>query len=381
MREWNDWSIDFSEGTRAAWEAGFAKTIELDTRHVPAVLGAAAYSLWRSFPGVIYLTGGPGVGKTTIARQALELLDLEDPSNAVASFVGSSVTGLMKSGALLIDDVPAGGGAAQRKNEERVAELARIVRNQAAVYGDHGLLYTTPPILLMTGELLVGGSTADRMLVLEIAPVESSDVAESAKSLALEARRVFAERFRGWLAHQDPSALADEFEDYWPGFDSEQVAAAAFGVELLNRYLADQGGQPIELHPQFARVREETTRPPLLEELAERVIGAIWLNGTHRLVGADGDSSAPVLGRVSDDRVALVPAMAVALLGPSSCTTAGLAAALDSHGVLRRDVNASARTITVRLEGKATRVWETEDLFNAEELALLRKGHEPMELM
>lgn len=381
MREWNDFSIDISEGTRAAWEAGFAKTIELDARHVPAVLGAAAYSLWRSFPGIVYLTGGQGSGKTTIARQALAFLDLEDSSNAVASFVGSTVTGLMKSGALLVDDVPSGGGASHRKNEERVAELARIVRNQAAAYGDQGLVYTTPPILLMTGELLVGGSTAGRMLVLEIVPVESSDVAESAKSLAREARQVFAGRFKGWLAYQDPSALADEYEDYWPGFHSEQVAAAAFGVELLNRYLADQGGGSIELHSQFARVPDETPRPPLLEELVERVVDAISINGTHRLVGADGDSSAPVLGRISDNRVALVPGMAFALLGPVVESPASLAAALDSYGALRRGANTSARTTTVRLEGKATRVWETEDLFSAEELTRLRKGYELMESM
>lgn len=366
-------TTDYSEGTRIAWEMGFAPMLQLNPVGAPAALGAAAFALWRPFPGVVYLHGDRATGKTTLLDQLRDLIDPQRVPERVASFEGSTIRGLFSSGALFVDDVPLASGASGRRAQDRVAELVRAVYNGAARIGDGGSI-VPPPIMFLAGELVLSGATAARALVIEMGPVTRTVVAASSKALNREARQEFARRFAAWLEKQDDDALGDEFEDFAPELDTRQLVAARFGVELLNRFLSENSDIRVELDL-HTLARSRRGREPQLEvaALAEAVVEAV-ASGTHRLVGGP-DSAARVLGRIDDRTVSLIPTAAVSLLTDWHITPTALAVALDDAGLLNRPGGTEARTTPQRIDGKVTRVWELDGLFDDEQLAVLR-GHQ-----
>lgn len=361
---------DWSESTRAAWNEGFIPTVNLDPDIVPVVLGAAAFSLWSDFPGIVYLHGQREAGKTTLLNHVGDLLDDGLPRIPIADFSGSTLNGLLRGKIMLVDDVPPASGTAATKLQLKLSELARAVSNRGARVVSSGEVDYSPPIMFVAGELPPPrGAVEHRMLTVELSRVSRTSVVAASKSHNTIARRVFGGRFRAWLAALDVVALSDEFAEFAPEVDSRQLVAVAFGVELLNRFLSEHAAAPLVLDLSALGERNvDGSLPPLIRELAAAVVEAVGAE-RYRLDGGR-ESDAPLLGRVDGTRVFLLPAVTMPLIAPLMESTASVAAALERYGLLNR--GEGGRTTACRIDGKVRRVWEIDGLFEDKDLAILR---------
>lgn len=336
-----------------------------------AAMGAAAYSLWRNFPGIVYIHGDRATGKTTLLRQMGDFIAATGRPDTIVSFIGSTPLGILRSGASLVDDVPSTAG---RVGEERLAELARICRNFVAVVTDDATL-TPPPIMFVTGELPLKGATQQRVLLASMRSNPGVDVRAFEEQANREARTAFALRYSEWLDERDGEWLRDEYQLRVAVDGEDPLSAAGFGVLLLNRFLEWIGVSDSLMQLAFTSDNVPyDLLPSGVASLVTEVVEAVG-SGDYQLIGGGG-LGGKTLGRIDGTKVCIIPAVATELLSASGITTTSrvLASDLDQLGLLTKEGAGDARTVTRRIDGKVIRVWEIDGLFSDEDLSLLRGG-------